>query len=111
MPYAVRPHQVSALIAQSLRAMRRLAAPLRRGCRQVTYTPEMVSPEALRARQPRELLQTDVFRSVPPEELTPTDLAELSEAEVASDPARVMQIYRRHVESGGMDASAGLNMA
>ena len=58
-------------------------------------------------RQPRELLQTDVFRTVPPEDLTPTDLAELATAEVATDPARVMQIYRRHVESGGMDATAG----
>lgn len=31
--------------------------------RRITYTPSMVSMEALRARQPRELLQTDVFRT------------------------------------------------
>lgn len=65
----------------------------------------MVSMEALRARQPKELLQTDVFRTVPPEDMTPTDLAELASAEVATNPAKVLEIYKRHVASGGMDAT------
>ncbi|CAL1169324.1 unnamed protein product [Cladocopium goreaui] len=73
--------------------------------RAITYTPTMVSMEALRARQPKELLQTDVFRTVPPEDLTPTDLADLASAEVATNPAKVLEIYRRHVMSGGMDAT------
>lgn len=60
----------------------------------------MVSMEALRARQPPELLQTDVFRTIPPEDLTPTDLADLASSEVMTDPAKVLKIYRRHVDSG-----------
>eukprot|EP00930_Biecheleria_cincta_P013459 TRINITY_DN11980_c0_g5_i1.p1 TRINITY_DN11980_c0_g5~~TRINITY_DN11980_c0_g5_i1.p1 ORF type:complete len:531 (+),score=111.54 TRINITY_DN11980_c0_g5_i1:31-1593(+) len=74
--------------------------------RRISYTPTMVSMEALRARQPPELLQTDVFRTVPPEDLTPTDLADLASREVMTNPAKVLEIYRRHVSSGvGADAS------
>ncbi|CAE7749007.1 SETD4 [Symbiodinium pilosum] len=65
----------------------------------------MVSMEALRARQPKELLQTDVFRTVPPHDLTPTDLADLASAQVLTDPAKVLDVYQRHVSSGGADSA------
>eukprot|EP00933_Yihiella_yeosuensis_P011364 TRINITY_DN11861_c0_g5_i1.p1 TRINITY_DN11861_c0_g5~~TRINITY_DN11861_c0_g5_i1.p1 ORF type:complete len:521 (+),score=87.82 TRINITY_DN11861_c0_g5_i1:36-1565(+) len=68
--------------------------------RRISYTPHMVSMEALRARQPHELLQTDPFRVVPPEDLTPADLADLASVAVMTDPAKVLKIYNRHVTSG-----------
>ncbi|CAK9100033.1 unnamed protein product [Durusdinium trenchii] len=37
--------------------------------------------------------------------MTPSDLADLASAEVATNPAKVLEIYRRHVQSGGMDAT------
>eukprot|EP00913_Durusdinium_trenchii_P033487 g31352.t1 len=43
--------------------------------------------------------------TVPPEDMTPSDLADLASAEVATNPAKVLEIYRRHVQSGGMDAT------
>ncbi|CAK9055997.1 unnamed protein product [Durusdinium trenchii] len=87
------------------RAFRLARSGLNRAGRSVSYTPNMVSMDALRARQPKELLQTDVFRTVPPEDMTPSDLADLASAEVATNPAKVLEIYRRHVQSGGMDAT------
>eukprot|EP00439_Symbiodinium_sp_Y106_P059752 s503_g8.t1 len=73
--------------------------------RSITYTPNMVSMEALRARQPKSLLQTDVFRTVPPSDLTPTDLADLASSQVLTDPAKVLEVYKRHVSSGGADSA------
>ncbi|CAJ1396325.1 unnamed protein product [Effrenium voratum] len=90
--------------ARGFRGFRGLRGAFRLdAARGITYTPSMVSMEALRARQPRELLQTDVFRTVPPEDMTPMDLAELATAQVATNPAKVLEVYKRHARSGGCD--------
>jgi len=52
--------------------------------------------EALRARQPKELLRTDVFATVPPQDIAPYDLAELASNPVLVDPAKVLRVYRKH---------------
>lgn len=59
----------------------------------------MISLDALRARQPKELLQSDVYQAVPPEDLAPQDLEELASNSVLIDPAKVLQVYRKHVMS------------
>jgi hypothetical protein len=64
--------------------------------------------DALRARQPKELLQTDIFSAVPPEDIVAIDLADLASTAVMTNPARVLSIYRRHVSSGDTPDAAVL---
>lgn len=59
-----------------------------------------MSLETIRARQPRELLRTDIYRSIPPEDIGPTDLGKLASSEVVVDPAKVLKVYRRHTSDG-----------
>jgi len=56
--------------------------------------------EALRARQPKELLRNDVFSTVPPQDVTPTDLADLASSSVIANPASILKVYKRHTAGG-----------
>jgi len=67
----------------------------------VTPQPIQVSMAALRARQPKDLLRSDVYATTPPEDLTPSTLVKLSEERAITDPARILQVYRRHMAGSG----------
>jgi len=58
----------------------------------------MISLDTIRARQPRWLLRNDAFRAIPPEDLGPADLDELASPSVVTDPAKVLSVFRKHVE-------------
>jgi len=60
----------------------------------------MVNLPALRAKQPKELLRTDVFQAIPVEDLTAESLASLAHPRVITDPSRILRVYLRHIENG-----------
>lgn len=67
-----------------------------------------INLDALRARQPKQLLQTDIFSAVPPQDIVAVDLADMASSAVMTNPARVLSIYRRHVSNGDAPDAAVL---
>jgi len=59
--------------------------------------PEWISLDNIRARQPVQLLRNDVYRAIPPEDVTPGDLNELASNEIIVDPSKILKVYKRHV--------------
>lgn len=90
------------------RAAARRRRPPKSGLRKfgTTTQPIQVSTAALRARQPKDLLQNDVYQTTPPEDLTPSTLVKLAEERAITDPARILKVYRQHMAgSGSADVS------
>mmetsp|Transcript_55869 Transcript_55869/g.133167 ORF Transcript_55869/g.133167 Transcript_55869/m.133167 type:complete len:510 (+) Transcript_55869:72-1601(+) len=69
----------------------------------LTLTSQTTNLANLRQRQPKELLQTDVFLEPPPEDLTPMSLTKLASPDIMTNPARVLQVYTQHVENDEAD--------
>lgn len=63
--------------------------------------PHTINLKSLRARQPKELLRSDIFNELPPEDLTPQALTELERVSVLKDPAKVIDVVRKHQANGG----------
>lgn len=56
--------------------------------------------KSLRARQPKPLLRTDVYRSIPPKDLTPKALELLSRPRYIADPSAILFVYRKNAADG-----------
>lgn len=65
--------------------------------------PDMISLDTIRARQPRRLLRNDVFRAVPPKDLTAADLDEMATEQNMMDPAKVLAMYKKHASQDDPD--------
>lgn len=78
----------------------RVFGALSRVSRHFPTTPDLISLDTIRARQPKELLRTDVHRTIPPHDISPGDLAELASSEVVVNPGKVLRVYRQHVKEG-----------
>eukprot|EP00927_Polykrikos_kofoidii_P021603 TRINITY_DN20397_c0_g1_i1.p1 TRINITY_DN20397_c0_g1~~TRINITY_DN20397_c0_g1_i1.p1 ORF type:complete len:576 (-),score=100.80 TRINITY_DN20397_c0_g1_i1:185-1747(-) len=62
--------------------------------------------KSLRARQPKDLLQSDVFTSTPPDDLEPQALEDLAKPETMTDPAKVLNVYRQYLAHGDRPTAA-----
>jgi len=79
-----------------------LAAPVGR---RFATVPTQINSEALRARQPKKLLRSDIFLSVPPEDITPMTLTDLAKPKVMTNPTEILRIYREYASHGEADTS------
>jgi len=69
--------------------------------------PQLLNITSLRARQPPKLMKTNVHRTIPPADLTKKALELLAKPVVFTNPAAILNVYRKHVQQ---DAAADVSV-
>ena len=68
------------------------------GVSDITHPTSMPSPKLMRQFQPKELVQNQRFKAIPPEKLEPTFQSMLGKQSVLADPGKILKLYASYVK-------------